>query len=129
MEELHGGKDFQSSIKRSEFEDLAGEFWDRATVRKALFTASACLGCTENGHETDARASLILDRMMTHSNESTYCRHGWYELTRTNPNRTSCYRRQFGKAMSRGYAAKHTLPLPCFPASDSITACRASHTM
>lgn len=32
VEELHAGKDFQSSIKRSEFEDLAGAFWDRAAV-------------------------------------------------------------------------------------------------
>jgi len=32
VEELHAGKDFQSSIKRSEFEELAGAFWDRAAV-------------------------------------------------------------------------------------------------
>jgi hypothetical protein len=33
VEELHDGKDFQSTIKREEFEDLAGDFWDRAAVR------------------------------------------------------------------------------------------------
>lgn len=32
VEELHAGQDFQSSIKRAEFEDLAGDFWDRAAV-------------------------------------------------------------------------------------------------
>lgn len=32
VEELHAGKDFQSSIKRSEFEELAGAFWDRAAA-------------------------------------------------------------------------------------------------
>jgi hypoxia up-regulated 1 len=33
VEELHDGKDFQSTIKREEFDDLAGDFWDRAAVR------------------------------------------------------------------------------------------------
>lgn len=30
MEELHDGKDFHSSIKRQDFEDLAGDFFQRA---------------------------------------------------------------------------------------------------
>jgi hypoxia up-regulated 1 len=32
VEELHEGKDFQSSIKREEFEALAGDYWKRAAV-------------------------------------------------------------------------------------------------
>lgn len=32
VEELHGGKDFQSSISRDDFEKLAGPFWERAKV-------------------------------------------------------------------------------------------------
>eukprot|EP00775_Hariotina_reticulata_P013787 gene13787-13908_t len=32
VEELHGGMDFQSSIKREEFEALAGSFWERAAA-------------------------------------------------------------------------------------------------
>jgi hypoxia up-regulated 1 len=35
VEELHGGLDFQSSIKREEFEALAGSFWERAAVGAA----------------------------------------------------------------------------------------------
>jgi hypoxia up-regulated 1 len=34
VEELHEGKDFQTSITREKFEELAGDFWTRAAVSK-----------------------------------------------------------------------------------------------
>jgi hypoxia up-regulated 1 len=37
VEELHEGKDFQSSIKREEFEALAGDYWKRVAVSLTEF--------------------------------------------------------------------------------------------
>jgi molecular chaperone DnaK (HSP70) len=39
VEELHEGRDFQSSIKREEFEALAGDYWKRVAVS---LTGSVC---------------------------------------------------------------------------------------
>lgn len=45
VEELHGGRDFQSSIKREEFEKMAGDYFKRAAVRWGLVTLQAlCSG-------------------------------------------------------------------------------------
>eukprot|EP00879_Flechtneria_rotunda_P033462 GHRR01037062.1.p1 GENE.GHRR01037062.1~~GHRR01037062.1.p1 ORF type:complete len:107 (+),score=29.83 GHRR01037062.1:412-732(+) len=40
VEELHAGKDFQSSIKREVFEAMAEDFWQRAAVSAADCAAS-----------------------------------------------------------------------------------------
>ena len=62
VEELHAGKDFQSTIQRSEFEELAGDFWQRAAVsNKISFAGLGGVHILVAGHiHTPGHISLCL---------------------------------------------------------------------